>query len=209
MKKNRSVYEGYVLDVDGTLYDQRRVRLTMLGRLLSHFLLHPLQIREGIALYHFRKLREKPEWKDSSFEELFSELERTVRIPAERCAKVIQYWMFQVPLDLLSKFAFRDVIAFINRLHSEGKRVIVYSDYPAEEKLKVLGLVCDSMYAFGLDDIDEQKPSPRVMKRIMREIEISPDNLLYIGDRDEKDGASAELAGMDYCDIKTFRKKLK
>lgn len=209
MKTKLLDYEGYILDVDGTLYDQRRVRLAMLGRLLSHYLRHPFQIREGIVLYRFRKMREKPEWKDSSFEALFTELESTVHIPAEQCRQVISYWMFKVPLDLLGPSAYRDVISFINKEHDAGKRVIVYSDYPAEDKLKAMGVACDNMYSFGCGGIDEQKPSPRVMEKIVRETDIRPDRLLYIGDRDEKDGTSARLANMDYCDIQEFRRRLK
>lgn len=209
MRRSPSTYDGYILDVDGTLYDQRRVRLAMLCRLASHYLRHPLQLREGLALYRFRRLREMPAWKDSSFDELFAELEKSVRLPAARCAQVIRYWMFQVPLDLLESFAYRDVISFVNGEHGRGKRVIVYSDYPAEEKLDVLGLCCDSMYVFGRGGVDEQKPSPRVMERILRETALAPDGLLYVGDRDEKDGASAKLAGTDYCDIRAFRKLLR
>ena len=200
---------GYILDVDGTLYSQRTMRLKMLGRLLRFFCIRPYRLRELFALYLFRKLREKQEWKAASFEALYREIGERLFLPAERVETCIRRWMFESPLDILSASAYRDVISFVNAQHRAKKRIIIYSDYPAVEKLRALGLEYDAVFAFGENGIGEQKPSLNTMRRILSESGCTPEKLLYVGDRDDRDRPSAEMAHIPYCDIKQFRKAIR
>lgn len=198
--------KGFVLDVDGTLYSQKKMRIRMLGRLLAYYVPRPDRLRELYALFLFRKLREQSEWKRAGFEDLFLELEKKAKLPAARIEERIRYWMFRAPLDSIKACAFRDVIAFINRQHRDGKRIIVYSDYPAADKLKALGMAYDLVFAFEENGISEQKPSRRIMETIVSESGCRADQLLYVGDRDDRDRASAETVSMPYCDIRQFRR---
>ena len=200
--------KGYVLDVDGTLYSQKKMRIKMGARLLSFYILRPHRIKELYALKIFRNLREKDEWKRASFEELYLEIKKKTSLSLIRIEKSIQYWMFQAPLDIIKSCSYQNVISYINEQHHNRKKVIVYSDYPATEKLKAIGMEYDLVFAFGADGIDEQKPSLQIMKAIVSKSGYTADQLLYVGDRDDRDKVSAELVNMPYCDIQQFRQQL-
>ncbi len=200
--------KGYVLDVDGTLYSQKKMRIKMGARLLSFYILRPHRIKELYALKIFRNLREKDEWKRASFEELYLEIKKKTSLSLIRIEKSIQYWMFQAPLDIIKSCSYQNVISYINEQHHNRKKVIVYSDYPATEKLKAIGMEYDLVFAFGADGIDEQKPSLQIMKAIVSKSGYTANQLLYVGDRDDRDKVSAELVNMPYCDIQQFRQQL-
>ena len=200
--------KGFVFDVDGTLYSQKKMRIKMGVRLLSFYMLRPHRIKELYALKIFRNLREKDEWKRAGFEELYLEIQKKTSLPLTRIEKSIQYWMFQAPLDIIKSCSYQNVISYINEQHHNQKKVIVYSDYPAADKLKAIGMEYDLVFAFGSDGIDEQKPSLQIMKAIVSKSGCTADQLLYVGDRDDRDKASAESVNMPYCDIRQFRQQL-
>ena len=205
---NWSAYHGYIFDVDGTLYAQSRVRWGMLWKLATYFCIRPHRIRELLAIYLFRKLREKPKHKNDSFADLFRIIESKTGLPANAASRTIQTWMFEAPLTLLKKYAYRDVVDYINRKHADGCRIIVYSDYPAEEKLKAIGIRYDAAYDSSHEDIMELKPSLKAMRKILSENDLAAEQLVYVGDRDDKDRASAALAHIRYFDISDFRRMI-
>lgn len=206
---NWSRIDCLILDVDGTLYAQRAVRVCMLFRLVSYYMCRPHRLRELLALQKFRKMREDPEWKNAGTDALCTEIGRKYALPSDRVHRTVSYWMFKNPLDLLKEHAYRDVIDFSNRLRAEGRQIYIYSDYPAEDKLQAMGVEFDRLFYYGQPEIREQKPSRTAMEYILSQIGCSPDRIVYIGDRDEKDRASADLAGIQYYDIQDFRILLK
>ena len=48
---DRNNLKGFVLDVDGTLYSQKKMRIRMLGRLLAYYVPRPDRLRELYALF--------------------------------------------------------------------------------------------------------------------------------------------------------------
>lgn len=202
---NWSSVKGYIFDVDGTLYSQMRLRFRMLLRLLSHYARHPLKVRELLAVYYFRRMREHPDWQNVSTDQLSYEISKMVSLPFTSVKDTIWYWMFQNPLDLLHRCAYKDVVAFVNRSYEEGKQIYCYSDYPCSEKLNRLGIKASRQFFFGQEHIKEQKPSIEVMKYIMSEINLPVEQMAFVGDREDKDKASADLVGIRYYDIRQFR----
>lgn len=201
--------KGFIFDVDGTLYNQKQMRVRMLFTLLGYFLFHPRQLKELMAIYHFRKHRENEKYRAMSMDGLFQVVADQLRIDKQTVAAAIQKWMFDVPLEIIQKCAYDEVIAFANRMHHEGKRIIIYSDYPAAEKLQKLNMPGDEIFVSGDEHLPELKPSLSAMQHILQTAQIPAEELVFIGDRDEKDGASARLAGMPYCDVQQLRKWLK
>ena len=206
---NWSKIDGMIFDVDGTLYAQKQVRIGMLFRLVSYYMCRPHRLRELLSLQKFRKMREDPEWKNAGMDALCTEIGREYELPFDRVRKTIHYWMFKNPLDLLERYAYRDVIDFSNRLHAEGRHIYIYSDYPAEDKLLAMGMEFDRLFYYGQAEIREQKPSRTAMEYILSQIDCSPNRMIYVGDRDEKDMASADIADVQYYDIRDFRILLK
>ena len=189
--------KAVIFDVDGTLYHQKPVRIHIACRLLVYFLIHPLEIKDLLGIWHFRKLRETESFRTRSFEEQVQGAAQRAGISDEaRLNKAIQKWMFQEPLSLIQKNGNQAVLTLLKQLQSEGKRILIYSDYAPEEKLSALGVVPDAVYYPGHNGIEELKPSGKSVQRILKDQFLSASDAVYLGDRAEKDGESARAAGM-------------
>ena len=203
---NWTKINNYIFDVDGTLYSQKKVRLKMLLRLITYYGLRLYRLKELYALYKFRKLREQPEYKETSMHDLYIIISKKCNLSSGAIQKIIEKWMFIEPLELLKKYKYKDVIAFINKHHQLGKKIIIYSDYPAAEKLNVMQINYDKLYVSGENGFKEQKPSLKAMQNILKSAIIDPSQTVYIGDRDDRDKISAEYVNITYYDIQHFRK---
>ncbi len=192
----------YIFDVDGTLYAQRKLQIRMALYLLCHYLTHLSKLRELVALYTFRKLREEESCRGMTLTEQIDLACQKTGLDRERGQKAIRDWMFQKPLESVRACAFSAVLDFIRREKAAGKRVVIYSDYPAEEKLAVLGVTADFIFTPQMPEIGELKPSRRAMDHICAVLDCPTEDILYVGDRDCKDGESARMVGIDYCDIR-------
>lgn len=202
--KNVLSKEVFIFDVDGTMYSQPSMRFKMAKALVGYYALHFWKIKEFLSLYYFRKLREREEYRIKSMDEQILAASKKSGIKAELCRAVVDKWMFTQPLEIMRECAFASLPGFMSEMQGAGKKIVVYSDYPAKEKLDVLGVNADYIFTPGDDGIGELKPSEKAMNYILSRLSCSPDAVLYVGDRDEKDGASAAYAGVEYCDIKAF-----
>ena len=52
------------------------------------------------------------------------------------------------------------------------------------------------------------KLDARDLRKILAEFGLNPAEVLYIGDRDDRDGICAKAAGVDYLDVKNFEELL-
>lgn len=199
-------YDSYIFDVDGTLYSQPKLRIGMLMHILEYYLLRPLRLDEVFIIYKFRRYREKGAYKSATIGELCGILADKIDKDAEFVKSVIIKWMLEEPLRLIQKYKFNDIKNFIDIQSKRGKKIIIYSDYPAKEKLECMRISYNEIFYFGDGQIAELKPSKKSMIKIMNR---TVGNCLYIGDRYTKDGVSAELVNIDYFDVGEFRNLLK
>ena len=65
------------------------------------------------------------------------------------------------------------------------------------DKLKAMNVIVEGIYDPDDKRIDELKPSSKGLKVIMDDTGIMPEDILMIGDREEKDGMCAKGAGVD------------
>ena len=73
----------------------------------------------------------------------------------------------------------------------------IYSDYGAViEKLEALG-IDPSLFELKISapELGALKPSEPCARRVMEMLQADPKTTLFVGDRDEKDGASARSVG--------------
>ena len=191
--------KGVIFDVDGTLYHQKPVRLRMALRLGYHVLRNPLDFRKLLGIYHFRKLREAERFRVQPLEKQIQEAARLAGIQdAKRLKEAIQKWMFDMPLPLIRAHRNRETLRLLNRLHTEGKKILIYSDYAPEQKLNTLEVKADAVYYPGTNGIEELKPSGKSVQRILEDQGFSPEEMVFVGDRPERDGESARAAGMRF-----------
>lgn len=197
--KPYDTYQAYIFDLDGTLYDQGKLRLGMLKRLIGYYIRHPFRVRELLVLFYYRKQREKAD-EASGYDkrDLIQSLARRFHMSPRQAEKALDYWLLQNPLDLVRKCADADLLMEIKELRKQGKVVVVYSDYPTADKLRAMGVKAD--YEFSPEDpaINCLKPNPDGLKQIISVLNLPVNEILFIGDREEKDGACAKAAGMDF-----------
>lgn len=193
-----------ILDVDGTLYDQSKLRKKMLFYLLKYYLFRPSRIKELLILYHFRREREKK----AGYHCLDLEAEQynwcadQLKIPAYKVKAVVQKWIFEFPNAYLPSCVYPDVIRFLELIKQSGIKIAIYSDYDASKKLDYMNIVTDLIVASTDPQINSLKPNPRGLQYIIEALDVKPSSCLFIGDREELDGLCAANAGIAFLNVK-------
>ncbi len=202
-----------LLDVDGTLYYQNRLRSLMALELCTLPVVQ-MSCRAAYeawrALSTFRRVREELR----SLGEAEVCLARWQYIAAAQRAgwhttaveNLVAEWLYQRPLKYLRLCRRRGLAAFFTFLEHRGMQVGVFSDYPVMAKLRELG--CAERMSVALCAIDPEinafKPSPKGFLRACTLWGLRPEEVLYIGDRPEVDAIGAANAGMP-CAILAHR----
>lgn len=212
MQKKWSEYQLILFDMDGTLYFQRPLQVHMgIKMLLS--CLKPGGFHEIMIVLRFRKLREN--WKSSSAttmllnsnidETQYQLLSTQMGLTPDEIRPIIQKWIYQLPLQLLTHYRDNQLIEILKKYHLYTQ-VVIYSDYPATEKCIALGLNNIPCFYGGQENISRLKPDPKGIQVIMNHYHITdPSMVLMIGDRFSKDGQAAIAAGVDYLILKKHR----
>jgi HAD superfamily hydrolase (TIGR01549 family) len=205
--KNIYEYKAVIFDMDGTLYFQKPFRIRMLLYLVGHVLSHPSSIGDLFIIKKYRNVREhwdmdvlgleakKGENLDDIQYEYVAKLKKTTK---DRVKNVVEFYMHEVPLKLLYRYRDNELAEIIDKLHVANIKIVVYSDYPAEDKLKALGIKADCCYCSSDERIGTMKPDPKGLGVILNELCLEHDQVLMVGDRYEKDGLAAEGNKIDY-----------
>lgn len=189
-----------VFDVDGTLYDQRPLRRRMWLALIAHCLARPRDLAVLRTLRIFRRLREElAEEASEGISRLQYERPATLLgLSPEAVRVAVETWMHHRPLPLLRRCRYPGVERVFEALAESGRTIAVFSDYPAGAKLKALGLRADIEVCATDADVQRLKPHPLGLQRVLERAGAGPEECLYIGDRDERDGACARRLGVAY-----------
>ena len=199
----------FIIDVDGTLYSQPKMRMRMALKLAVYYSLHFFRYKELRAISTFRKIRESDEFKSTTMEQQIKYASDKCKFDYQKAKTTIEKWMFVIPLDIMEKCAFKDLLEFIRSFQESNKELVIYSDYPADDKLARLDLSPSMVFTPENPDIAQLKPSKKAMSYILSKLPYELNDIIYIGDRDCKDRRSAEYARIDYCDIKEMLHILK
>lgn len=226
MRKAFNEYKLYVFDLDGTLYNQPRLRRIMAIRLIKYYLLHPFSIMELYHLYKFRNIKDK--WDEISDKPNLDKTEDLVKsdarigsmdilvcdymagkagVKASKLYDIVYRWIYENPLTALNVTKDENLSSIIKGLRDTGKQVVIFSDYPVEDKLGAMGITVDGMYCSADDSIGEYKPSPKGLQVIMNDYNMASEDIIMIGDRQEKDGVSSQRADIDYIILPRDTKK--
>lgn len=189
-----------VFDVDGTLYDQRKLRAKMTLLLLRHFVAHPADIGLIRIISTYRRCREELAEEECSdigrlqFERPARKLGISSRVVQQRVAP----WIDEKPLSLLRKCRYPGVEHVFAKFRDRGWKLAILSDYPAQRKVEALGLEAD-LYASAVDpSIDRLKPHPAGLAFIMQQMGVEAGATLMVGDRDDRDGECARRLEVPY-----------
>lgn len=191
--------KAIIVDVDGTLYNQKWLRLTMAFKLIMYYTTHFWKINELIGILLFRRYRYKEQYKSLSNNELIDIISAKLHLESYKLYDVRHYWMDVYPLKYIKKYEYR---AFIEWLNNCNQKIYVYSDYEPVLKLDTLCLRYETAFFSDGVHIKSTKPDEQAMSYILNEISIPREQILYIGDDDKKDGKSANMAGISYINVK-------
>jgi HAD superfamily hydrolase (TIGR01549 family) len=188
-------------DVDGTLYDQRKLRFMMARELAFHYLLRFMKIKDVHVIATYRKIREESAGmaEQPDIESwLVNKTAQRTRVDPAKVRAIVQKWIFVEPLKYMNKVRFDGVVEFVNALLHLGCRIFTYSDYPAADKLAALSLKNITPISTTDHDISSLKPNPLGLNKLLASRGFSPEKCLFIGDREDRDGECARKVGMRY-----------
>ncbi|MCX6620198.1 MAG: HAD family hydrolase [Acidobacteria bacterium] len=194
--------KAVIMDVDGTMYSQRPVRLHMAARLASFTLKHPvLGLRTVRCLRAFRQAQEELRSRAGTSPLFQDQLEHAAR----RCGcsgdfveECVHRWMETAPLEAIRKARYPGLPEFCAWAKQAGLALAVLSDYDPREKLRVLEVAkyFPVVVCAQDPDIGVFKPNPAGLRAAVERLRATPEETVYVGDRPEIDGAVAVAAGV-------------
>jgi HAD superfamily hydrolase (TIGR01549 family) len=184
-------------DVDGTLYDQRGLRSCMLREMIQAAI-RTRDIRFIHILRAYRRIRE--ELGDSLQEDFEQELvARTgamVGCSQEQVQSTAEEWLERRPLRHLIRYRYPRLPELFRGVRKQGKKIGIFSDYPARRKVEALGLDADFIVSARDEDVRVLKPHARGLHVLMSRAAANPAQTILIGDRPERDGLAAQAANV-------------
>jgi FMN phosphatase YigB (HAD superfamily) len=194
--------QAVLFDLDGTLYDQMRMRRTMAAELLKLPLRHPTAaVRVWRVLSAYRRAQEvlrQHASPDFSSTTQYEHAATASGVPVAAVQRIVDEWMFQRPLRHMMRCRAGGLVALLTFLRDRNVLLGVLSDYAAAEKLRALGVA--DYFSIVLCATDPQilafKPRPNGFLEAARRWDLAPSEVLMIGDRADSDGAGARAANM-------------
>lgn len=193
--------KAVTFDMDGTLYNSARLLIKILPNVIKHrrFIVEFYKIRESLRREGFR---------GDIREEVQKRLSQKLNIVESDCEYMIDetiYRLFASKID--RRLLFKGVREFIDMLKSNNVRLGIISDFPIDEKLLRLGLYFEPWRAvINTEDVGALKPAIEPFNEAARLLEVEPQYILHIGDRENSDVVGAKRAGFISARIKRFGK---
>ncbi|MDR2633865.1 MAG: HAD family hydrolase [Treponema sp.] len=179
LHKKLHEYRAVILDMDGTLYYQIPLRICMFFELLCYYGAHIKNLSSLCTLREYRKAYERGRLGERN--------------------RLIDFWMQEKPIPYIRLFRDKKLLVFMQALKHKGTKIVLYSDYPLEQKIKALSPFHADYYFCASDEpIQCLKPDTQGIRHIIAILHIPVENMVFIGDRYDKDGKCAEAVGMDY-----------
>lgn len=203
---------GVIFDVDGTLYNKRKLQAMMFLELCGYLFQNKYAFRDIKIISQFRKVREQ-----LASDETDNVLQQQIIIPAndlslspQVVSAVIDEWIYRRPLKYMFACRFPKVDTFFNVLKRRGIKIGIFSDYPVENKLSSLGLCADAICYSLESGLGKLKPHTLGLETIVKRLSLDKSDCLFIGDRESRDGTCAHRFGMPflYCHGHDFYRQI-
>lgn len=200
-----------LLDLDGTLYDRRRLHLRIFFDLLQAYGNAPVSGYHTVrALRAFRQAQETLRSSEACGDIAALQLQLACRQSGHSptfVAACVRQWMEEAPLRHLPACMIPAVPELLEFARHAGIRLALCSDYPGLRKIEAMGLerFFDQVICAQDPEIGSLKPNPQILQVALRRLGIAADQALYAGDRPEVDGTAAARAGIDYINITSRR----
>ena len=110
------------------------------------------------------------------------------------------------PWPIYGHAAILSAQALFSQFQRQGIPIGVFSDYPAMDKLRALGLTAQVIVSATCAEVNRLKPDPTGLLVAAAKLGAPAPECLFIGDQEAKDGECARRAGMP-CLILASRRK--
>ena len=195
---------AWLLDLDGTLYRHPPVKRRMAIKLVFQ---NPGAIP---LLRRFRKehegLRDRPPPDGTApYDEQIARTAKATGAMPERVREVVEDWMLERPGRIIRAYRREALVEEVAGFRASGGKTALVSDYPASKKLTALGIaeLFDVVVANGeAGGPHRLKPDPAGYLIAAQRLDVAPKHCLVIGDREDADGAAAEVAGMQFRHVR-------
>ena len=189
--------QNVVLDLDGTLYDKTGLARRMVRRLWWCL---PLLAAERLARKNMHYIQYASE------EEFFGAFFRYMSRGHLWGVGVAATWYHTVYMPTMIRLIRRyhhprpEVMALIEEAKAKGLTLAIYSDYGCvAEKLEALGIDPSQFeLMISAPELGTLKPSEPCARHVLELLQAKPETTLFVGDRDDKDGASARSVGAKF-----------
>jgi HAD superfamily hydrolase (TIGR01509 family) len=191
-----------VFDVDGTLYRQGPLRRVMLLKLLGHVISSPGASVDTLrALRAYRRAQEVLRSREVEGAIAAAQLRLASKdsgLPEQAVGTIVARWMDREPLARLEALVQPALRTLLGTARRRGLRLGVLSDYPAAAKLDAMRLTefFDVIITAQDATVNRFKPHPAGLLQALTRLGAEPNQALYVGDRDDVDGAAARAAGV-------------
>lgn len=200
-----------IFDVDGTLYDQTPLRRAMALRLIGFVARQPVTGARTIrVLRAYRQaqetLRSSPAVDNVATAQIRIAAARS-RVHSQIVAGCVRRWMEEEPLNILHRCVYPGTLEVLRTCRTKGLRLVALSDYPADQKLRAMGMsgLFDVVISAQAPEVNAFKPNPRGLLVALERLGLSATECLYVGDRVDVDAIAADAAGVR-CAILTSRR---
>lgn len=189
--------QNVVLDLDGTLYDKTGLARRMVRRLWWCL---PLLAAERLARKNMHYIQYASE------EEFFGAFFRYMSRGHWWGVGVAATWYHTVYMPTMIRLIRRyhhprpEMMALIEEAKAKGLTLAIYSDYGCvAEKLEALGIDPSQFeLMISAPELGALKPSEPCARHVLELLQAKPETTLFVGDRDDKDGASARSVGAKF-----------
>ena len=183
-----------VFDLDGTLYAKKRMiwRMLMAAPCEWRMMLAERKTRNALRGQYF----ETKDAFDKAFFQLFAEIRGcSAQQAMEWCEK--RYMPLMVSVIRKYYTSVEWLSSFAEECKNRDIRLVVLSDYGhTHEKLAALDIEEQLFdWVVSAPELGGLKPAPQLMSRVVERMNVTPDQCLVIGDREDTDGLLAEAAG--------------
>ncbi len=206
--------KGILFDVDGTLYHQAPCRAIMLVLLFLFHFSRPSELWKKLrVILQYREsqeiLRKLPMAGIGNQKSQILLTARHTNESVSYISDVVEDWFEKKPLPFLRFCRRRELRESLSLLFQRGIKLGIFSDYPAENKLKALGIsnLITTVVPSGNMEIYGFKPRTNGFKIAADKMGLDPAEILYVGDRPEIDGLGGSEAGMQVAILKRFGKR--
>lgn len=183
-----------IFDLDGTIYDKRGLAARMVSRLWWCL---PLLMAERFARRNAHYVQ------FASEEEFFDFFFTTMARGHWWGPRIAERWYHLVYLPTMVRLIRRyhcirpEAYELLRVCRERGLQTAIYSDYGSViEKLEALGLdPAQFDLLISAPQLGALKPSEPCARRVLELLQADPKTTLFVGDRDDKDGATARAVG--------------